>query len=160
MVAIQSKEVIDKISDELKVQPSLDIPRELSKNIQLVYGVNPPIRIRTLDSTASDSTSSTILTTSTTKRTFLVGVQITTAKDVVSTSIISAILATPIGDSSRTILATRYEPVTAGSNIMAQNTFNSPMELEPGTTVTVINGTAIASIDTSGLIFFYETDQQ
>lgn len=41
MVDIQSKESIDKISDELKIQPSLMIPRELGKNIQLTYDIGP-----------------------------------------------------------------------------------------------------------------------
>lgn len=49
MVEIQSKEVIDKISAELKIQPSMEIPRELNKNIQLVYNINSDNFIKNTD---------------------------------------------------------------------------------------------------------------
>jgi len=160
-VDIQSKEVIDKISDELKVQPAMSIPRELAKNIQLVYGVNPVRLIQVTSKTTSDATTSTILTTNATKRTFVVAMNMTIAKDVVSTSLVSAIRGTPLGDSATDILRIRTEPVTVGQNL--NNRVEIPMpglELEKGTTLTLTNSTAIASIDTTCNVYFYETDPQ
>ena len=83
MVDIQSKEVIDKISDELKIQPSLEIPRQLGKDIQLAYEVNPRILTNlavTLDRAASGGL--TIFTTDTERDTYITGVIHTFSKDV------------------------------------------------------------------------------
>lgn len=157
---IQSKEVIDKISDELKVQPSMAIPRELMDKIQLVYGVNPERIIRSLHANVSDSTSGTIFTTATNKKTFIVGVQLSITKDVVSTSLFSNITFTDfLGTADKILMQLRYEPVTAG-NIELSTTFTHPVEVQPGTAVAIANSTNIASIDTTGVVFFYETDPQ
>jgi len=161
MVEIQSKEVIDKISDELKIQPALQIPRELGKNIQLTYdlnsGRNP--KVSALGATVSDGTTATIHTTDLNKRTFMVGCSIAMSKDVVATSVHTSIVATVKDLTQQSFLRVRYEPVTAGQfndNIV----FDFPIELEPGTTVTITNTTAIASIDSTGILYFYETDPQ
>lgn len=157
MVDIQSKEVIDKIAEDLKVQPALQIPRELAKAIQLVYNVNPERMIRIKGNTASDATSAAIHTTSATKDTFLVGLSLTIAKSALATSLSSGIIITPFGEASATVELIRYEPTTAGqfhTNIQ----FIKPIKLNRGSTVTVTNTTATASIDTTGTIFFFEVD--
>jgi len=160
MVDIQSKEVIDKISDDLKVQPSLQIPRELAKQIQLVYNVNPEREIKIASVTASDSTAVAIMTTSATKNTFLIGASLSTAKDVVSTSLFSAIRGHVFGQAATAILfAQRYEPVTAGAHSLTIN-FSKPIKLERASVVSVSNSTNVASIDTTGIVYFFETDPQ
>lgn len=158
---IQSKEVIDKISDELKLQPSLDIPREIAKQIQLSYNVNPfqMIRVKTAD--ASDDTNQTIHTCHATKKTFFVGANLSVAKDVVSDSIRSNIRITPASTNvSIQFLRIRYEPLTAASNLAQQSFLFFPIELVKGSIIQVENQSATASIDASGVIFFYETDPQ
>lgn len=157
---IQSKEVIDKISDELKIQPSMKIPRELADKIQLIYNVNPARLIQIKSANAVDSTSGTIHTTHAVKRTFITGATVSVTKDVVSTSVISEIKATMLNQSSAGLLIRmRYEPVTAGQFIHSV-IFDPPVELAKGTSVTTNNSTAIASIDNTGLISFYETDPE
>lgn len=157
---IQSKEIIDKISEELKLQPALEIPRELMDKIQLVYGINPEPKIQILSGSANDSATATIHTTSDVKDTFLVGITLTVAKSVLSTSIESAInCTTEEGDLERAILRLRYEPVTAGQ-FSESMTFPFPIKLKRGTTITVTNTTSIASIDASGSIQFFEKDPQ
>lgn len=160
MVEIQSKEVIDKISDELKIQPSMQIPRELAKQIQLVYGVNPQRLIQVRNNTASDSTGATIFTTNSERDTFIVGVKITLAKSVLATSTNSTLRAIPFGESTAVFLARiNYEPVTAGEHIIYIN-FPFPIKISRNSAVTINNGAAVASIDTSGVVYFYETDPQ
>jgi len=159
MVDIQSKEVIDKISDELKIQPALSIPRTLGKDIQLSYNVNPVRNIQVIRSPLIDASAVTMLTTSPTKRTFICGVQLSVSKSVLSTSVFSNISANPKNGAAVQLAELRYEPVTAGEH-ETQIQFTCPIELDTGTNVILNNSTAIASIDTIGIIYFYETDPQ
>ena len=155
---IQSKEVIDKIAEDLKVQPSLDIPRTLSKDIQLTYDCNPRRSVKLAAATCADATTTTAFTSSSTRRTFITGILLTATKSALSTSIISQVNGTPKGGAANySFCALRYEPLTAGSF----NTFVSfpvPLEIEKGSAVNVTNSTAVASIDTSAIIQYYEED--
>ena len=155
---IQSKEVIDKISEELKVQPALEIPRELMDKIQLVYGVNPPIKTQVKEVVVSDASTGTFHTTHATKRTFIIGAQISTAKSVASTSIFSKVVIIPAEGVASALLTLRYEPITAASNLSTSIILPHPIELAKSTIIALTNSTAIASIDTAGSIYFYEVD--
>ena len=157
---IQSKEVIDKISDELKVQPSLQIPRELAKQIQLVYNVNPSRNIQVLEKTTADDAAESMTTTSATKRTFATGVFLSVSKDVLAISINSSITAQiPGGAVNQALIKINYEPTTVG-NHTASVMFDPPIELAKSASVTLRNSNATASIDTTGILYFFETDPQ
>ena len=159
MVEIQAKEVIDKISEDLKVQPAMTVPRTLSKDIQLSYNVNPERLIKVASASANDATSATIHTTHATKDTYLVGASLTVAKSVLVISIFSTIKCFPFGESAALeVMRLRYEPLTAGDTAMAQ-TF-PPIKLERGSIISVTNGNAVPSIDATGFVFFYEVDPQ
>ena len=158
---IQAKEVIDKIARDLKVQPSLSVPRKLSENIQLEYNVNPERDIQSNTGTLSDGTALTLFTTSLVKDTFLVGATLSVAKDIVSDSIVSQIKFTPFGAAANAAgLAMRYEPITVGSNLNVALNLPMPIKLARGSIVSVANSTATASIDTVAAVYFYEVDAQ
>lgn len=127
----------------------------------IVPVVNIPIPIamvQTDSASASDATSSVIRGTSATADTFLLGINLTVAKDVNSTSIFSELQAIPFMQSSATsVFRIRYEPVTAGDH-QASIMFDPPILLARGSNITVANSTAIASIDTTANIFFYEIE--
>ena len=160
MVEIQSKEVIDKMSDELKVQPALLLPRELGKMIVPTFEVNPPRNIIIKTGSASDTaTAATIYTTDIKKRTFLSTIHLSVTKD-----------ASAAGTNTRIVLRTReqgvlqlillqYEPTTAGSFVQTLN-FPFPLELQKGAVVEIKHDNATASIDGIANIFFFETDPQ
>lgn len=156
---IQSKEVIDKISDDLKLQPSMKIPREIADKIQLVYNVNPERIVKVTKGAVSDGTASTIFTTSLVKETFMIGCSLTVAKDVVNDSLFSDVNARPFEQAGDTMLRIRYEPVTAGQ-FTESIFFPIAIKLRRGSVVTVNNESGLASIDTTALIYFYETDPQ
>ena len=81
MVDIQSKEVIDKISDELKIQPAMAIPRALAEKIQLVYAVNANPIVNVVANAERSTTGATnVFTTSPTKNFFLTGLLISWTK--------------------------------------------------------------------------------
>lgn len=157
---IQSKEVIDKISQDLKVQPSLSIPRELMDKIQLVYGVNPERLIKRLSVATSDDAAEPIFTTSAVKDTFIIAMTLTVAKSVASTSLNTRILGIIFGESSADeLLRINYEPVTAGQ--FSQNlVLPIPIKMQRNTAVTLNNSTGVASIDAGAIIYFYEVDPQ
>lgn len=159
MVDIQSKEVIDKISDDLKIQPSIEIPRELAKQIQLVYNVNPVKISRVFAGTTSDATTSDIFDVSTTKRTFVTSIMLSVTKDVLATSVISTVNIEPINSQIQNSNLIRYEPLIAGSFLNTVN-FQNPIELKKGSVISVTNSTAVGSIDSSAVIVIYETDPQ
>jgi len=161
MVDIQSKEVIDKMSEDLKVQPSLTLPRVLGTTIQPTYEVNPVLKPRNFQAAISDALAVTILTTDPIKRTFLHSVFLTVAKDVVSTSTFTRIDGFALGSSttsSENFLIVRYEPVTVGSNITAQMRFDPPIELQKGALLRVRHGNATASIDGTAIVVISNSD--
>lgn len=160
MVEIQSKEVIDKISDELKVQPALEIPRTLAKDIQLVYDVNTMPKVFLKAGTLSDSAGPTAIhTTSSERDTFITFIDLTLAKDVVSDSIVTQVLMVIDGKATAPALLLRYEPVTAGQ-FNKGIIFNPPIKLERGSSITITHSQATASIDASAVVGLYETDPQ
>jgi len=158
MVDIQSKEVIDKISEDLKIQPAMKIPRELMDKIQLVYDLNPRRIIKNAGTLLSNGTSSTIITASNEKDTYLVGASLGVIKDVLSTSTLSQIQATAKGSTAKGILIIPSITLTPQSEIISISF--PPMLLERGSTVIVTNGTGTATIITSGSILFFEVDPQ
>lgn len=159
---IQSKEVIDKISEELKVQPAMKIPRELADKIQLVYHVNSNSTnfITTKTANANNSVSEIIMTTSTERDTFLTGMGLSMLKDVNGTSNSSSIRATPFGKAETSVMSMRYLGVGVANDRTEFFNLQNPIKLERGTTITVTNAAAVATIQTSGQIYFYETDPQ
>jgi len=143
---IQSKEVIDKVSDELKVQPALQIPRQLGDKIQLVYNVNPirtPTIFKSMTINAPD-TSAIIFTTPSTQDFFLTYAEITTA--VAETSSISAFI------NGEEIFITRN---------ISNNTISSyqglPIRIDRGTEIKIVSAGGQTHIS---VIHGYITDPQ
>ena len=159
MVEIQSKEAIDQISEDLKVQPALKIPRKLAEQIQLTYNINPERQIKVIADVESDGTSKTLHTTDSTKDTYIVGATISVSKDAVHDGIFTSLNATPKFQSATNLMSLRYEPLTAGEHMLHIN-FPLPILLERGTTIRILNNTATASIDAGVTIFYYEVDPQ
>lgn len=147
------------MSDELKVQPALALPRELGKMIVPTFEVNPRPQMQFIEGIAGDAVSATIMTTHSTKRTFLIATSLSVSKDIVSDSVRSYIAVTAKGKTGSIFSQIRYEPLTAGSHLL-QFVLPLPIELEPNTIIEIVNTSGTASIDAAGVIYFYETDPQ
>jgi len=159
MAKINAGDVIQKLIRGLGLSPTADkVPTEVAEKVLPVFNVNPDPEVETKTGVASDTTSGTISTTSTTKRTFITSVVLSIAKDVHSTSLFSDLRAFPKGKSISSLILLRYEPLTAG-NIHDTLTFTPAIELEKGTAISVRNSTATASIDTHGVISYYEIEE-
>ena len=159
MAKIESQEVINKVIDGLRLDVGNEkIPQEVEDKLRAVFISNPSRIIKVASGSATDSTSGPIFTTHATKRTFLVSLQLTVSKSALATSINSRISAFPFGESAAIVLVRiNYEPLTAGNHILNTD-FSIPIRLEPNTAVAIINTTAVASIDTAALAFFYEEE--
>ncbi len=161
MAQINNSDTIKSLISKAGIQTSIDnVPTQLAEKIVPVICCDPKRDIRVLVGTASDSVSSLILTTSTTKRTFVIGTSITTAKDVNSTSLFTDIVATNIFGEGIRLNRTRYEPLTAMSHITNDLIYPLPIELAKNSTVTITNSTNVASIDSSGMVFYYEVEDK
>lgn len=162
MVDIQSKEVIDKISDELKVQPAMQIPRALAKDIQLVYNVEPPRVQKDFGHTGRVTSSGTtaIFIASAKKRTFLTGFTVSYEKDVSSDGVSVTVQATIKGNASAdTILRLESITLTAKSEFVSVQLEN-PIELEPSTAVNLIKAFTLGVLVSGATVSVYTTDPQ
>ena len=145
MTDIQSKEVIDKISDELKIQPALVIPRVISKDIQLTYGVNP-VRVSDNIDAMSDVAEKTttgaliILTTSSDKDYFLTSLNVSFVKDAVCDSATGAYSVTVIINGRSTFLVSLPIITLTAERADIFLAFPSPIKLDRGSNI-VITGT-------------------
>ena len=160
MVDIQSKEVIDKISDELKIQPAMQIPRGIGKDIQLIYNVNILRRINSTTHSRRISTgSNTILTTPTDRDFFLVGTYIDSAMSATADSTEMIIVAEPETGGSVTINSLNKITLTAftGNNTIM---YPIPIKLRRGSTIVLTHTFTVGSGFTTGIIYAYVTDPQ
>jgi hypothetical protein len=162
MVQNNNQETTKGIIQAGNLQISRDkIPNEFSDKIVYTCETNPIVLKRSVKAIAgslSDATSSNFFTTSTTKRTFLLGAHLAYSKDALAQSILSQMSVTPLNSSAVGLLLLRYEPLTAGSGSTSIN-LKYPMELQPGSNLTLINSNATASIDLTGIVYYYEEDK-
>lgn len=155
---IQSKEVIDKISEELKVQPSLAIPRALMEKIQLVYDVCPP-RVVDLIESASTNTAgtSTIFTTSAEKDTFISKISWSLQADVTNDGTSATVdLVLPDGRVRNVISLIKLSALEQLFEKVI--TFDPPIKLKRNTPVRHGHVFIAGSSSMSTVVFGYTTD--
>lgn len=162
MVDIQSKEVIDKISDDLKIQPALQIPRELAKQIQLTYNINPKFNnaVRFVAAGRATTGSTTIFTTSADRRTFLTGVHFQYQHDAAVNSTFLALSAVPVfRNVAENIIIFNKITLTANQDRVFVP-FPVPMELAPSSSIVITQTFTLGVGVMNGGITFYEVDPQ
>lgn len=162
VLEIQSKEVIDKISDELKVQPSLEIPRQLAEKIQLIYNVNPPriTKFVTGDNKTS-SGSSTIYAASNIKDTYITGVLLGVNADATCDKASGVWrLQGTINGVAVDLIKIPNITLTALDKVMFVP-FNPPVKIDRGSNIILGNDTFAAGVAIrTGTAYGYETDPQ
>lgn len=157
MVDIQSKEVIDKISDELKVQPAMQIPRVLGKDIQLVYKVNPQ-KISSIVRAAPIAAGATtvIFATPSDRKFYLTNVSLQVhAKSPAAAGNSSITL--DIDGATQTILKIRAQSAVDTFHSLVFN-LPFPILVDAGTNISLVS--SAAELQTEGTIVGYVTDPQ
>ena len=161
MAKINNPELIRGLINKAKINLAVDqVPSQLAEKIVPMLNVTPEYKVFIADGRASDATSFTIYTASTKKRTFVCGGGLSLSKDAVNNSVSSDITLTPKGRKPNEFITIRYEPLTAGSNMFYIPSLLHPIELQKGSTITVNNNAALASIDCHGTIYLFELDDE
>ena len=159
MVDIQSKEVIDKISDELKVQPAVSIPRGLMEKIQLSYSVNPKRIVNVVRNTQRNTTgSATVFATSPDRDFFLTSAFISAVHDATSDGTEMSLNAF-VGGVERRILQFTKLTTTIFNGILSQ-TYTPPIKIDRNTNITINNSFTAGASTISTVITGFETDPQ
>jgi len=159
MGQINNKKLLKKLREETKVLNSDSFPTQLAEKIVPVVIAEEIKEVRVTGATVSDATTGTLLTASTIKRTFLVGLELSYAKDVNYTATFCRVIANVknSGSVGAYLCYMRFEPLTAGSNSIYLS-FPFPVEIEVGSVVSVGIGTNVASIDVTACLYYYEID--
>lgn len=159
MVDMQSKEVIDKVSDELKVQPAMAIPKALAEKIQLVYGVNPTRIINVMERAEVSATGTTaIFTTPTDRDFFLTAYYFNCSATAAADNTVYTLAFSPEGKASESVRFPKLT-LTAGNERIVMN-YNPPIKLERGTTITMGTTFTVGAVVRQATIFGYTTDPQ
>jgi len=154
-----NKAVLERITKELGVQTLTDkLPLTLAQQIQPVIISNPKSNVIIEDTVLNDATSKTIFTTSTKKRTFIHGFQISVTKDAQNDSTYVRLVVTPKGLASKKLCYLRLEPTTAQQHIRESMWFNEKIELEKDTIIQISSETGTSSIDVGAVIYYSEED--
>jgi hypothetical protein len=159
---IYNSELTKIIQDTGRIAMSSDgIPSEFTKDVYPCVEVNP-LLIKNAQvvrsNAATNATSATIITTPIDRDFYLVAASISLIKDATSTSTSSSILVSPEGDTQGVALlrisGLTLTPQSAQSNI----SFNHPIKLTQGSTVTVTNTTNVGNVTSSGTIVGFFMD--
>ena len=159
MATINNAQLIKNLIDTAKINISAErVPSQLAEKIVPVLEVKPQPQIKLSALTLSDATTGTMFTTHATKRTFVIAAAISTTKDAISNAHFSGIGVNAFGKSALLLVGIQFEPLTAQSNLSQVISLPFPIELEKNTIVNVYNSSATASIDTQGVVYYYEED--
>lgn len=159
MVEHQSKEVVDKMSQELKIQPAGALPRNIVNSIQPVYNVNPIYRTNIVAAKTSSATSSTMMTVPTDRPFFLTSAFLHIIKDSSAVSTATALNVTLKGKSELALILIPGITLTAQDTGTSAN-YGDGMELEPGSLIRITMTSATAVLTSSATITGYTVDKQ
>lgn len=159
MVEHQSKEVVDKISQDLKIQPALRIPREIEDKIKLVYNVNPENHVNIVKSVSRTTTGTvTIFATPTDRDFYITSVFLQNQSDSAADNIFGDVRVT-INGVAVTLLIFQKITLTV-FNYNTSISFFNPIKIDRGTNVTLNNTFGLGVSVSQGGITGYTTDPQ
>lgn len=159
MPIIYNDQLQREIIDAVKLKQGFDsIPNVLSGTVVPVIEVNPKLtrNVECARGVCSNATSANILVTDAAKSTYIVAAAMSVIKDVTSTSTGSDIRVT-IGGLTRSLLTIPGITLTVQQQSLSI-TFNHPLKVDSGSTITLISSTAVANCTASANIIYY-TDE-
>ena len=138
----------------------MDIPRELSKNIQLVYNVNPrKMAIVVRGSSNSSTGSSAIFTTSLNNNFFLTAVSLTNQSDATADNTLISFVIIPRGGVATNILRFAKITTTVFQGSITLN-LTVPILLDRGSVISFNTSFTVGASNSSASLVGYETDPQ
>ena len=146
MVDIQSKEAIDQMSEDLKIQPAMALPRTLVNTIQPVYSINTRRLPFSVGLNRSTSGNLTVFTTPTDKDFYLSTISIALDKDATADPGTGALTVTSTNADGSSALFFGVPILDLTAQSFAQTiSFPIPIKLARGVAI-VMNGTFIAGV--------------
>lgn len=160
MATIHNTDLTKELKEGAKLQQLRDvIPSQLAEKVVPVMEVNPKLLRRcnvVRGQEAINNTSGTIYTTPTDKDFFLVACGLGVIKDATSTSILTTLRATIDGVSQKILSIPSISLTPQISTI--SNSFPTPLKIDRGTSILLVNSTNVANITCSGSIVGYLID--
>lgn len=159
MVDIQSKEAIDKMSEELKVQPAMTLPRALVNNIQPVFEIGAPPRSNFVESgVATAGTNVTVLTTDTRRDTYITAIIFSLEKDG-SADNASVDLRTTMNGATQQLSRIVGITLTAKSEVQTLS-LPFPLKIDRGVAILITGANTVGVIHKSAVVYGFTTDPQ
>lgn len=162
MSQINNQTLLKELRDEAKILNIEPVPQQLAEKIVPVIITKQPKKLVSAYVTGTNSVQTTILTTSSIKRTFVVSAALSMEKDVTATSSISWIQAFEGGDYYTQSVAVwcPIQGITLTASKGQQSMFfgNDGIELKKGSIVSVNHSAAVGNVAGSGCIVYYEVD--
>ena len=163
---IQSKEVIDKISDELKVQPAHEIPRELAKQIQLTYDIGLVRKGRVISAERDVTGAGALFAVPDDNHDyFLLNVYLSLTATALYDGKEVLIRADTEDDGRTTVKVFSLRHNDAGAAAIAFQSGSigfsaAPIRLTPGSTVDIVPSFTAGSLESTGIIHIFKTARQ
>lgn len=160
MVEIQSKEAIDKMSQELKVQPSMALPRTLMNTIQPTFDINTERVVNTAArATAATTGGVDLFVTPSDRDFFMTGLGLTFSCDATADSTVYRVSVTLAGKAAVNIIEVQKQTTTADSQTHFRE-FTVPVLLERGTALRLIQVFTVGTSVSSGMVQGFTTDPE
>ena len=158
----KNNEIREAIKRLLNLEMYTDkVPAEIEDRLQLVLDVSPfknKISNINVSGAATNSTSTTLLTTATDKDTYVTAVSLSIIKDVTATSVFSGINVVING---AVIYLTRIPGITLTVQQDSMSvSFPYPIKLDRGTGITLANSTNVANVSSYATVSGFTIDDR
>lgn len=162
MGTVHNSETINEMVKAAGIQTANELPtRTLSNQIVPVMEVNPKLtRITDFARTATltNGTSTTLITApalATKQKLFITGANLSYIKDATATST-GMVVQSTVDSQTINLVQCVGLTLTAANGAMSQ-TFNPPLQIDPGATITIASSTGTANVSVRGSIFGFYT---
>lgn len=159
MPKINNREVLKRIEREGFIQAGIDkVPDQLGATIAPVLVCNPkPIAV-IKGGTCTNATTTTVHTCNSNRKTFITAASLTLIKDATATSTRSRIMVV-IDGVSVPLLQIPGITLTAQTEALSI-TFPTPIEVDKGSVITIVNSANTANVLADGTISYYEVGEE
>jgi len=151
------------MSDDLKIQPAMALPRKLVDNIQPTYSINTRHMINVVQRTSRSTTGSTILFTTPTDRDFfLTSMTVAATCDATADSTNYSGFLFPFNSPATSVLVIEIpkQTTTALSNVHQIKTFDPPIKISRGSAISITQAFTVGTSIVTGSLMGYTTDPQ
>jgi len=157
MAQITNQQLLRGLRDDARIQNVEAIPTQLAEKIVPVLNVQARKQIVLASANKTNTGSSTLLTTSSIKRTFITNLRVSNNSDATADNVSAYVTFTPRGQAQTGVYINKLS-LTAINQSIIFNFQDIPIELEKGTTIAYGSSFTVGASSTRVDIFYYEED--